>query len=331
MKAALYGIFALVLCALLPARTVAQGCSDAGVCTAGPIGELYLPGDSLIQPTEYRNMVRLSYSYAMGERGTIIQQVVPELAWGITERWGVQVKVPYMNVSGNLGTNAGLSDPTFTTSYAFIAERERRLQAVVGIKVPVGNANVTVDEPSTIMMERSLPMPYQTSLGTTDLLLAVAYRVKRITATLAYQHVLANNNQNGFRHMAWSDNMDAQGYFESWDLVRANDAVARLQYAVPIGGFAVQPGLLAIYHTAKDQRLEQRALSTGGFSDLMLIKVDGSEGLTLNFTLDARYKLNEQWALELAYGSPLVVRPERPDGLTRSRVVNVALAYRFGR
>ena len=59
------------------------------------------------------------------------------------------------------------------------------------------------------------------------------------------------------------------------------------------------------------------------------VKIDGSEGLTLNLTLDAGYRLNDRWTAELAYGSPLIVREERPDGLTRSMVLNAGLRYAF--
>ncbi|MCB0782962.1 MAG: hypothetical protein KDC02_01800, partial [Flavobacteriales bacterium] len=88
-----------------------------------------------------------------------------------------------------------------------------------------------------------------------------------------------------------------------------------------IGDLAIQPGLLAIYHLDQDTRLD----SAGS-----RMSVEGSDGLTLNLTIDARYRLNDAWTLELAYGSPMVVRDERPDGLTRSMVLNLALAYRFG-
>ena len=74
-------------------------------------------------------------------------------------------------------------------------------------------------------------------------------------------------------------------------------------------------------HLDQDTRLD----STG-----TRMAVEGSDGLTLNLTIDARYRLNDAWTLELAYGSPMVVRDERPDGLTRSLVLNLALAYRFG-
>jgi hypothetical protein len=49
----------------------------------------------------------------------------------------------------------------------------------------------------------------------------------------------------------------------------------------------------------------------------------------LNFTLDAGYRINDHWTVELVYGSPLIVREERPDGLTRSMVLNTGLRYAF--
>ena len=72
-----------------------QGCSDAGVCTAGPIGELQLMHDST--PNEVRHFARLRISIAAGEQSTSIVQVVPEVSIGVTERLSFQLKVPYMS------------------------------------------------------------------------------------------------------------------------------------------------------------------------------------------------------------------------------------------
>jgi hypothetical protein len=46
--------------------------------------------------------------------------------------------------------------------------------------------------------------------------------------------------------------------------------------------------------------------------------------------LDAAYRLTDKWTLELAYGSPLITREVRPDGLTRSLVLNMGATWRFG-
>lgn len=293
-----------------------QGCSDAGVCTAGPIGELQQLHDST--RNEPRHFARLTFSLAAGEQGTSIVQVVPEVSIGATDRLSFQVKVPYISVSGNLGSTNGLGDPVITGSYAFIKKDRQRLDGLLGVKINSGDASAKADG-------LPLPMPYQTSLGTTDLLLGLNYKWKRISAAIAYQHVLSQSNANGFLRSAWSSSADsttASGYFESYQLERANDAVVRAQYAIPIGKLTLQPGLLAIVHLAEDTR-------GIGSEPPQRISIAKSAGLTLNLTVDTRYPLNDRWALEASFGSPLVVREVRPDGLTRSIVLNVGVRFGF--
>jgi hypothetical protein len=312
----------LILTILLAAAHLgvkAQGCSDAGVCTAGPIGEVPAVNDSTA--AQARHFARLTFSYAGGEQGTIIAQVTPEVSLGITERLAFQFKVPYVAVSGNLGSTGGIGgigDPVVTGSYAFVKQDQRRLECLLGLKWKAGDAGLETDG-------RPLPMPYQTSLGTADLLLGINYRIKRLSMALAYQHVLAQRNRNGFLHAAWGGSADsaaALGYFESAGLERANDAVLRAQYAVPIGRLLLQPGLLAIIHLAEDSRL------TAG-DPQQRIAIAGSSGTTLNLTVDARFRLDTHLALEGAFGTPLLVREVRPDGLTRSAVLNLGLRYVF--
>ncbi len=306
----------LLFAALIVTGARSQGCSDAGVCTAGPIGELQLVNDST--SAEPRHFARFTFSLAAGEQGTSVVQVVPEVSIGATDRLSFQLKVPYMMVSGNLGSTSGVGDPTITGSYAFIKEETRRLDALLGVKINSGDAALR-------SADRPLPMPYQTSLGTTDLLLGVNYRWKRFSAAIAYQHVLVQDNRNGFFRSAWAGSADssaAASYFGSLVLERANDAVMRAQYAFPLGGLVLQPGLLSILHLGKDTQLN--------FADLsQRVAIDGSDGLTLNLTVDARYKLNDRWAIEAAFGSPLVVREVRPDGLTRSMVLNMGVRLGF--
>jgi hypothetical protein len=297
-------------------RASGQGCSDAGVCTAGPIGEVTTASDS--STTSFRHFARLTFSFAAGEQGTTILQAVPEVSIGATERLSFQLKVPYITVSGDLGNTSGLGDPVLTGAYIFHRTEKERLEGVLGVKVNSGDANTQANN-------LPLPMPYQTSLGTTDLLFGLTYRKSRFSGAVAYQHVLTQNNKNGFFRSAWAGSTDstaAASYFGSLVLVRASDAVVRAQYALTVGDLILQPGLLGILHLGKDTQLN--------FADLsQRVAIDGSDGLTLNLTVDARYKLSDRWAIEAAFGSPLVVREVRPDGLTRSMVVNLGLRCSF--
>lgn len=311
-------------------RADAQGCSDAGVCTAGPIGQPALVPDSA-QGEAKRHYARLQFSYAIGERGVVIMQVVPELSIGITDRLAIQAKLPYVMADGDLGRNSGVGDLVATASYRIIKQDPVDLTAIAGMRLPTGRFSPESFEKATYgPASHPLPMPYQVGLGTTDLLLGLQYRYERISAAIAYQHVLKQDNQSTFLHRYWVDVPAAASYFESFALERADDAVLRLQYAFPIGRVLLQPGLLGILHMGKDSRLEDTGdASLVHYQPLERREIEGSEGLTLNLTADARYKINETWMLEASYGSPLITRSVRPDGLTRSMVLNLGVRVMF--
>lgn len=323
----------LLVAAAFPNFSNAQGCSDAGVCSAGPIGQLQLWTDSVKDVVDYRHMARLGYTYALGEQGTTIMQANAELGIGITSRLSMQLKVPYVWVSGNLGANSGIGDAIGTLSYAFINKRDRDLSLVAGVRYPTGSTSAHVvpeyiDEIQPLMyIERPLPMPYQTGLGTTDLLLGVNARRDRWSIGLAYQHVMDRMESNRFTHASWFGDDRVEGYFESLFLERADDAVARVQYAYGCGRLSLQPGLLGIYHLDEDTRLNDFIVEGDRFPQRA--EIDGSQGLTLNVTLDLRFKLSEHWAIEASMGAPVVTREVRPDGLTREFVGTTWVRYRF--
>lgn len=308
----------------------AQGCSDAGVCTAGPMGAIAATADSS-EADESNHFARLSYTYAIGEQGVVIMQVQPEISWGLVNRLALQVKLPYVSASGNLGGNSGVGDLIATLNYAVIKNRNRNLTVVAGMRLPTGRFKPARIEQATFGNDaRPLPVPYQVGLGTTDLLLGAQYRHGRWTGTLAYQHVLKQDNQSVFIHRLWAGVPEARGYFESFALERANDAVARIQYAIPIKRFTLQPGLLGIYHLGRDSRMEEVGDEIDwGIQRTERREITGSDGLTLNLTADARFRLNDAWALEASFGSPVIVREARPDGLTRAMVINLGVRLGF--
>jgi len=323
-------IILLLAAAFHTVNAAAQGCSDAGVCTAGPIGAIAATADSS-EADELNHFARLSYSYAIGEQGVVIIQVQPEISLGLVKKLSLQVKLPYISAKGNLGSNSGVGDLITTLNYLVVKERDRNLTVVTGVRLPTGRFKPESINHATYGPDaHPLPMPYQLGLGTTDLLLGVQYRHKRWTGALAYQHILKQNNQSTFQHRFWQGVPEAQGYFESFGLERANDAVARIQYAFPINRLVLQPGLLAIYHLSTDSRLEETGLGGSvGQTTLERREIHGSDGLTLNLTADARYAFSKTWALEASMGTPMVTRQVRPDGLTRALVLSLGLRWSF--
>ena len=153
-----------------------------------------------------------------------------------------------------------------------------------------------------------------------DLLVGLNYRTGLWNFALAGQIVLSDQNENGFLRTFWPDNADAQGYFESFYLSRGNDAVLRAQRAFRLGKVAITPGLLGIYRINEDSIVDETYTR---------VNVEGSSGLTLHLTANVDVPLGDRTALGLVYGSPLVVRDVRPDGLTRSMVVGATVRWRF--
>ena len=70
---------------------------------AGPIGELELLGDSLHAMPD--PAMAWLFSYAVGGAAPPSRRVL-ELGFGLTERWGVQVKLPYQSASGDWAPTA---------------------------------------------------------------------------------------------------------------------------------------------------------------------------------------------------------------------------------
>ncbi|MBP6699539.1 MAG: hypothetical protein KA175_18105, partial [Flavobacteriales bacterium] len=127
-------VLLVTLLALTVRTASAQGCSDAGVCTAGPMGQIAAHRDSTVK--EPRHFARLMFSYAVGEQDVVIVQVQPEIGFGLTERLLLQLKMPYVTASGNLGQNSGVGDLVATLSYAFINQKKHNLTATAGLRVP---------------------------------------------------------------------------------------------------------------------------------------------------------------------------------------------------
>jgi hypothetical protein len=149
-------------------------------------------------------------------------------------------------------------------------------------------------------------MPYQTGLGTTDLVVGVSSTFDRWSVALGYQRVLANNNLNTYVDQGLD-------YFTSKDYQRGDDAILRIGRAIPIADIDLVPSVLAIYRVQQDRVMGER--------------VEGSDGLTLNLALAASASIADRMNLRFDVAAPVIVRKVRADGLTRALVVSLSLAY----
>jgi len=306
MKIKLYLI--LVLSLLFYHQSHSQGCSDAGFCTAGSIK----PGSSNTE--KMQNSVGISLGFGIGEQGTTIitPQLEPQLK--VNDRSLVQVKIPFVQINGDLGKISGLGDVILSYSYLWDTTGKLPLMLTVGTRIATGTASQRANN-------IPLPMPYQTSLGTTDLILGARLGLKKgFSISFAYQQPLFNRNQNGFDSTAFNalNLEDSKNYFLSSELKRKGDVLLRIDKMFKGKKTNYTMGVLPIFHLGKDQiRNEQN----------QWVKLEGSQGLTVNINGSIVHKLSDKTELSLIAGMPIAIRQSRPDGLTRAFVSVLGLRY----
>ncbi len=297
----------LLLVGLSASTAFAQGCSDAGVCTMGPLRQE--PVDTGIARH------RLSLSMANGWGDDRVFVLTPAIQYSFVPLKGieVQVKISANRASGRLGVAAGWGDVLLAITKTMQLSNSAKLSVVVGGKIPLSNSNLKKDG-------LSLPMQYQSSLGTYDGIAGVSLNYKKWLFSIGYQQPLSKVNSNMFSGMLWPDNVPA-AYPESNNLRRKADVIAKASYSlIELKKWRVIPGLLAIYHLSED---EYTNMNTGQRET-----IKGSGGATVNLTLNITYT-TARWSFGLLSGRPVIVRDLRPDGLTRSIALLPEISYKF--
>jgi hypothetical protein len=290
-----------VVLVLLVLQSYAQGCSDAGICTAP--GFLH---STTVQEPDHRFALTAGVAYGIGDDITHVTTPLIQLDYKANNRWSWQSRLTANGAFGNLGQAIGLGDLYLSGRCVVVP----KLSLTAGVKVPLNDASATDKK-------APLPMTYQSSLGTYDLLLGIHYDAARWLASAGLQQPLESINKNGFV----AQNAEAD-YWSSRQMDRAADVLLRGSYKYKImKKVQMTSGLLALYHTREDTYLDpvvNRQLS-----------VNESEGLTINVTTNAVWQLSPRTQLAVPIGFPVVVRAARPDGLTRGFSIAPQLTFHF--
>lgn len=297
----------LLLLAVVPSQALAQGCSDAGVCSLGGV-ESGSHEDSI-----QGHQLALSHTLGIGEaEGNIvpIQTLQLKGRYRLSSNSFVEAKLPFQMATGNLGTAYGLGDISLSFSQSFREVFGHRLTLSAGGKLPGNRATLTEDG-------KPLPMLYQSSLGSYDLLVGASYLVGDWRFALGYQHPF-NRNENRFLHSRWPGEK-GEAYFESQELLRGDDLMGRVERRFRFGKTRIWVGLLPI------MRLQHDRIRREGRSE----KLAGSRQLTLNLNFTLEHPLGPHWRYRLEYGNPVIWRRTRADGLTRPVVISNSLLRRF--
>lgn len=288
-------------------RAFAQGCSDAGLCTVHSLKPTNL--DSLAFALSKHHSLLAGVSYGRGDNNTAIINGQLEYSAEINRKLTFSGKVNYQRVSGNLGTVNGLSDITLSTALA----ATRKISLTAGFKIPLNDGN------KKDANGNSLPMVYQTSLGTFDFITGFTLRLGKFPLIIAYQRPLTQNN-NQFLTTNYAPTADEQQFVSTNKFIRSEDLMLRTSYEFMVlqESLRIIPAILPIWHLQNDKFTDASGQQK---------EIAGSKGLTFNLNLFLQYSLNERSKLELNTGFPIVARQSRPDGLTRKFVLS--LEYRF--
>lgn len=287
--------------------SIAQGCSDAGFCTLGNLNPLH-------QKTGKQKLT-IGITNGIGDEGVYVLTPSLKYDYKINSAWEIQAKLTSNYSSGNLGSAFGLGDLFINAQHTFNAASKWKTSLLIGTKLPLNNANLMVNG-------KSLPMQYQSSLGTVDAIAGLSITNNKWLFATAVQLPLTHHNGNQFLPSTFG-NAAALKYPASNNFNRKADILLRANYEISATKkFNLNVGLLSIYHIANDSYKD--ALVSNDY-----IEIKGSKGITLNLTTAASFMLSKKITIGFLAGAPVAVRDVRPDGLTRSFSLNTDLIFNF--
>lgn len=281
-----------------------QGCSDAGFCTINSIKP-----ENSDKADKLYNTIKLGIAYGKADNNISILSNYISYNMAMNDKMSLDLKITSIKQSGNQISAFGLSDAFITSSYK-VSDNSK---IIAGIKLPFNNANKRLNSVP-------LPMDYQSSLGTTDLILGAGYTYHKIQFVTALQMPLSQN-KNLFLPQNFDQNSALSTFTSTLNFKRSSDILIRVAYPIVLKPkLTFTPGILPIWHLKNDK-----------YTNLIgeMLDIKGSSGITFNTNLFLDYKISDKSSLQINTGMPLLVRKVRPDGLTRSFIATLEYSYSF--
>jgi hypothetical protein len=299
---------------------MAQGCSDAGFCTMGAMR----PDQNYSKRIDFK-LRSIEYNFYHGKSTTtaIISAHTIEFNASLGNLNSIQLKVPYMHIKGNLGTNQGIGDISLSITRALKTQPGFTLSGTLGAKIPTNNSDDTFSNEHTNFEEVQLPMYYQTSLGTYDAIAGISW-INRDWLFATGVQVALSHNQNQFTWNDWRF-YPSRPYLEKHhvgrNLRRGTDVMIRIERNFRWTKYNLSLGALPIYRIHPDEvdlpGVEQR------------VRLNNTTGLALSVLASFGYNFTVNNAVKVIVGKKLADRERNPDGLTREHVLSFSYIYRF--
>lgn len=294
----------------------AQGCSDAGFCTMGamrPNQSFSSKGTIKLRSVEVQQYVGVTKFH------DVILTSLADINVGIGSRGSAQLKLPFTFVSGSLANTNGLADISYSYTYALISNNTFQLSGTLGGKIPTNHSDKTSAD------NRPLPMYYQTSLGTYDIVAGLSFITRKWLLAAGYQQAL-NKNNSEFRWSEWAGSSQlptALEYPVSWNLQRGKDIMFRVERNFRSTKWNAYLGVLTIYRITRDE------VSRGTEQNNFRVKVDGTTGPAITALTGIGYRFSTAVAIKGMFGLKLHSREFNPDGLSREYVSSLSIEIRL--
>lgn len=290
-------------------NAISQGCSDAGICTAG---NFYANHAFTPAKKKQKNEIDFAFNYGAHLKDERFYQLQANYRFIKSDGSFFEFRLPFniaKNTSSGVSVN-GIGDIVTTYNNKFSIGKTKHIDYSLGFRLSFSNADRN-DRTSMY----SYPMTLQTGLGTTDLIVAASYDIcPYLSAGTGIQVPLLQYNKNIIPLYTLNGAVvNGDGYR------RKSDALLKLTGHYTTGKLKLNGGVLGIFHLNDDYYN-----TVYGKYDLI-----NSKGTTINLNIDASYPLGKKYMIGLLYAEPIKTRSNIPDGLARSRILNTKLTYAF--
>lgn len=288
------------------------------------------------QPYSKRIAVKLQSAEISFYRGTttltpIIYVATADLNFSIKGKNTLQVKLPYQAVDGRLAKTRGMGDISLCFTRNIYTSDKFSLNLSFGGKIPTNHSDKTVKAPTGEPERWPLPMYYQTSLGTYDLISGLSLINRKWLIATGIQ-VPLNHNHNQFVWSRWAEaESDLKSYADEYnqakDLKRGIDVMFRFERNFRFSKFNFSAGLLPIYRITRDEFV--KSTTTEKDAPEIKVKPPQAKGLACSAIFTAGYNFDVRSGVKILVGHKLKQRQTNPDGLTRELVSSITYIYRF--
>jgi len=256
----------------------------------------------------------------------IIYVATADMNFSLNRKTTFQIKIPFQHVEGRLANTSSLSDLSLCITRNIYSSDKFDLNWSVGGKIPSNRSDFFTSDGN------ALPMYYQTSLGTWDIISGISLINRHWLIATGIQIPL-NQNNNQFDWHRWDANNPnpdpdelayVQKYPNSTYLKRGTDVMLRVERNFRLSRFNFSVGLLPIYRITADKVTNFKGERTS-----FDLKGNEAIGLAMSWITTAGYSFNVRSGIKLLAGQKITQRAYSPDGLTRELVTSFTYIYRF--